>query len=200
MRQLWWWYEALIVLTIGIVVAVVNTRYQSNHSHEVVALWKVYALEYEMRKPRCKECVGKCVHSVWICLSVLLSVGPVLGICCQCILLLSRHNPGVDNAIRLHALHVSACCGHHQVHRAFTIALSSICYTYPHWPVFTHWECVVLVCCLYNALMLWSVLKSNFFQYENSLIWIKMKLGVKKVCIFLFILLSCPSCFVLPDF
>jgi hypothetical protein len=41
---------------------------------------------------------------VWVCLSVLLSVGPVLGICCRCSLLLSRHNSGIS----LHALHVSA--------------------------------------------------------------------------------------------
>jgi hypothetical protein len=39
--------------------------------------------------------------------------------------------------IHLHVL-VSAYCGHHQVYRAFTIILPSICYTSLHWPVSLH--------------------------------------------------------------
>jgi hypothetical protein len=31
-----------------------------------------------------------------LCLSVLLSVGPVLDMCCQCSLLIGRRNPGID--------------------------------------------------------------------------------------------------------
>jgi hypothetical protein len=45
--------------------------------------------------------------------------------------------------MRLHVLHVSVYCCHHQVYRAFTIALLSICYAFLHWPVFTLVECVV---------------------------------------------------------
>jgi hypothetical protein len=30
----------------------------------------------------------------------------------------------------------------------------SICYTSLHWPLFTHWECVIQVYCFCNALML----------------------------------------------
>jgi hypothetical protein len=48
-------------------------------------------------------------------------------------------------------IHVSAYCGHHQVHTAFTIILLSVCYTSLHWTLYTHWECVVQVCCLCNA-------------------------------------------------
>jgi hypothetical protein len=40
------------------------------------------------------------------------------------LLLLSRHSPGIDT-MRLHILHVSAYCGHHQVRRAFTVTLPS---------------------------------------------------------------------------
>jgi hypothetical protein len=59
--------------------------------------------------------------------SVLLSVGPVPDVCCQCLLLLSTQS-WCRFAIGLHVLHVSAYCGHHQVHRAFTITRSSIWY------------------------------------------------------------------------
>jgi hypothetical protein len=54
----------------------------------------------------------------------------------------------------LHVLHVSAYRGRHQVHRTFTTTtLPSVCCTSLHWPVFTHCECVVQVCCLCNAFM-----------------------------------------------
>jgi hypothetical protein len=58
------------------------------------------------------------------------------------------------HTMRLHVVHISKYCGNHQVHSAFTITLPSICYTSLYWPLFTHWECVVQVCCLYNAFML----------------------------------------------
>jgi hypothetical protein len=45
----------------------------------------------------------------------------------------------------LHVLHVSAYCGRHRVYTAVTITLLSICYTSLHWPVFTHWECIIQV-------------------------------------------------------
>jgi hypothetical protein len=37
----------------------------------------------------------------------------------------------------------------------------SICYTSLHCPVFSHSECVVQVCRLYNSLMLQTVLNNN---------------------------------------
>jgi hypothetical protein len=51
----------------------------------------------------------------------------------QCLLLLSRHNPGIDT-VRLHVLNVSAYRFHHEIHRALTIARPSLCCTSLHWP------------------------------------------------------------------
>jgi hypothetical protein len=60
----------------------------------------------------------------------------------------------INTPCTLYGLHVSDYSGHHQVHIAFQVTLLSICYTSLHWPVFTHWECVVDVCCLCNTLIL----------------------------------------------
>jgi hypothetical protein len=59
-----------------------------------------------------------------------------------------------SHTMRLHVLHVSDYCGHHQVHRAYMITLLSICYTSLHLPVFTYWEYTAQVCYLCNAIML----------------------------------------------
>jgi hypothetical protein len=55
--------------------------------------------------------------------------------------------------MNLQVLHISACCSHLQVHRAFTVIVLFVCCASLYWPVFTH-GFIVQVYHLCNALML----------------------------------------------
>jgi hypothetical protein len=67
-----------------------------------------------------------------------------------------------------------------------------MCYISLHWPVFTHWECSIQVCCLHNALMLWIVLnieiKMFLNKYSIKIFLSELKLGYvlkgTRVCLY----------------
>jgi hypothetical protein len=72
------------------------------------------------------------------------------------------------HTIGLHAPHVSAYCGHHQVHRAFTLPFYLLCL--PTLASVYTWAFVVQVYCLCNVPMLWNVLNIEIILLATYLL------------------------------